>query len=217
MSRAALVLIIGTLGLVGIVLMAAGGAPNAQDGEKGTPPETKPSAQSSEEESDVETKIATFGAGCFWGVELKFDKTEGVIEATSGYMGGRTEKPTYKEVCTDLTGHAEVVQVTYDPEKITYEQLLNIFWRLHDPTQINRQGPDIGSQYRTVIFYHDEAQKAAAEKSKADMQASEAFKKHFGDKKIATAIVPAAAFWKAEDYHQDYFAKKGMESCHVGW
>ena len=225
MNRLALFLIVGVvaLGVVGGLMVVSATTDDADASSRdanrnATPGEQAPPAEpSGKEESDVETRIATFGAGCFWGVELKFDTTEGVVKAESGYMGGKVDKPTYKQVCTDTTGHAEVVQVTYDPEKITYDQLLDIFWHLHDPTQVNRQGPDWGTQYRTVIFYHDDAQKGEAEKSRAALQASDEFKAQFGDKKIATEIVPAKAFWKAEDYHQDYFAKKGMESCHVGW
>lgn len=153
---------------------------------------------------------ATFGAGCFWGVEELFRTTEGVLETSVGYMGGATDNPTYKEVCTDSTGHAEVVQVEFDPELVEFGTLVDIFFENHNPTQLNRQGPDVGSQYRSVIFYEDDAQKAVAEEKKADLIASGRFKKE-----IVTAIDPVAAYWPAEDYHQKYLLKRGMTSCHI--
>jgi peptide-methionine (S)-S-oxide reductase len=155
-------------------------------------------------------EIATFGAGCFWGVEAKFRSTPGVIETSVGYSGGASESPTYKDVCTDQTGHAEVVQVTFDPQKLPYEQLLEVFFKLHDPTQVNRQGPDFGKQYRTAIFYHSPEQQQTAEKVKKALDASKAF-----NKPIATEIVPAATFWRAEEYHQRYLEKRGATSCHT--
>ena len=155
------------------------------------------------------SEIATFGAGCFWGIEAKFRMIPGVGDAIVGYAGGKTENPTYKEVCTDKTGHAEVVQVTFDPKKVSYETLIEAFWHMHDPTQVNRQGPDYGTQYRTAIFYHSPEQKAAAEKSKAALNASRKF-----NKPIATEITPAGPFWKAEEYHQRYLEKRGAASCH---
>ena len=153
---------------------------------------------------------ATFGAGCFWGVEATFRRIPGVIDTAVGYAGGHTENPTYKDVCTDLTGHAEVVQVEYDPSKVSYDQLLEVFWSSHNPTQVNRQGPDYGTQYRTVIFYHDDEQKAHAEASKQKLEASGRF-----SRPIATQIVPAAPFYRAEDYHQRYLEKRGLENCHI--
>src|SRR5882757_7919335 len=138
------------------------------------------------------TEIATFGAGCFWGVEAAFSRLPGVIEAVSGYSGGRTENPTYKDVCTDETGHAEVVQVTFDPAKVSFETLLGAFWGLHDPTQVNRQGPDFGSQYRTAIFFHTPEQEATAKKVKATLDASGKFKRP-----IATEISAAGPFYRA--------------------
>jgi peptide-methionine (S)-S-oxide reductase len=153
---------------------------------------------------------ATFGAGCFWGVEAAFRKTPGVTATQVGYSGGDVENPTYKEVCSDTTGHAEVVEVTYNPEKVTYEELLKVFWESHNPTQVNRQGPDVGSQYRSVIFYHDDAQKAAAEASKKALDESGKL-----GKPVATAIEPARTFWRAEEYHQQYLEKKGLASCHI--
>jgi len=155
------------------------------------------------------TETATFGAGCFWGIEAEFRRIPGVVDAAVGYSGGHTVSPTYKDVCTDETGHAEVVQVTFDPSKVSYEQLLDAFWQMHDPTQVNRQGPDFGSQYRTAIFFHSPEQKSAAEKSKAALQASGKFRKP-----IATEITPAGPFYRAEDYHQRYLEKRGAASCH---
>ena len=155
------------------------------------------------------TEIATFGAGCFWGVEAAFSRVPGVIEAVSGYSGGHTENPSYKDVCTDETGHAEVVQVTYDPAKVSFEKLLDVFWTMHDPTQVNRQGPDFGSQYRTAIFFHTPEQEAIAKKVKAELNASGKFKKP-----IATEITAAGPFYRAEEYHQKYLEKRGATSCH---
>ncbi len=155
------------------------------------------------------TEIATFGAGCFWGVETAFRRIPGVVDATVGYSGGHMPNPTYKDVCTDETGHAEVVQVTFDPAKATYEQLLDAFWQLHDPTQVNRQGPDFGHQYRTAIFFHSPEQEAAAKKSRAALQASGKFRSP-----IATEITAAGPFYRAEEYHQRYLEKRGAASCH---
>jgi len=152
---------------------------------------------------------ATFGAGCFWGVEHVFRQVPGVTEAISGYSGGTTENPTYEEVCSHTTGHAEVVQVTFDPELVSYEQLVEVFWAMHDPTQVDRQGPDIGDQYRSVIFTHDDDQREAALKSKAKAQVR-------FDRPIATEVEPLDAFYPAEDYHQEYYDKTGHEPyCHV--
>lgn len=153
---------------------------------------------------------ALFGAGCFWGVEHIFRKdVPGVVDAVCGYAGGKTVKPTYEEVCDHTTGHAEVVQVTFDPAKISYEKLVDAFFRLHDPTQVNRQGPDIGDQYRSVIFYYSPEQKKAAEEVKARRAPKYT-------KPIATVIEPAPEFYKAEDYHQKYYIKHGKEPyCHV--
>lgn len=153
---------------------------------------------------------ATFGAGCFWGVEASFRQLPGVSDAVSGYSGGTTVSPSYKDVCTGTTGHAEVVEVTYDPARISYEQLLDAFWKMHDPTTRDRQGPDVGSQYRSVIFYHDEDQKRAAEASKAAQDASKLYRGP-----IVTQIEQAGPFYEAEDYHQRYLEKRGMVSCKV--
>lgn len=154
-------------------------------------------------------KNATFGAGCFWGVEMRFRQMEGVTDARVGYMGGHVDHPTYEQVCIDRTGHAEVCQVTFDPDRISYEELVQAFFRLHDPTQVDRQGPDVGRQYRSVIFFHDDDQKAVAERVRAEAGASG---RHRAP--IATSIEPAARFWPAEDYHQQYLAKNGG-SCAV--
>jgi peptide-methionine (S)-S-oxide reductase len=156
------------------------------------------------------TETATFGAGCFWGVEAAFQGVPGVIETAVGYSGGHMPNPTYKDVCTDETGHAEVVQVTFDPAKVSYEQILNVFWQAHDPTQVNRQGPDFGAQYRSAIFFHSPEQEAIAKKSRAALDASKKLKRP-----IATEITPAATFYRAEEYHQKYLQKRGAASCHV--
>ena len=156
------------------------------------------------------TEKATFGAGCFWGVESTFREVEGVVDAAVGYEGGHTVNPTYKDVCTDATGHAEVIEVEFDPSKVSYEALLEIFWTSHDPTQVNRQGPDFGTQYRTVIFYHTPEQQQAAIRSKEALEKSGRF-----SRPIATQIVPAQTFYRAEDYHQQYLAKRGLRHCHI--
>jgi peptide-methionine (S)-S-oxide reductase len=155
-------------------------------------------------------EIATFGAGCFWGIEAAFRRVPGVLDAAVGYSGGRTENPSYQDVCTDTTGHAEVVQVTFDPEKLGYDQLLDAFWTVHDPTQVNRQGPDHGKQYRTAIFFHSPEQEAAAKKSKQALEASGKLRRP-----IATEITAAGPFWRAEEYHQRYLEKRGAASCHI--
>jgi len=149
--------------------------------------------------------VATFGAGCFWGVEVTFRRTPGVRDAVVGYMGGATANPTYEEVCTARTGHAEVVQVTYDPTVMSYDDLLGVFWRCHDPTQVDRQGPDVGRQYRSVIFYHDAHQRARALASRQSLSESG---EH--EAPIATEIEPAGTFWPAEAYHQRYLEKRGI-------
>lgn len=155
------------------------------------------------------TEIATFGAGCFWGVEAAFQRVPGVIDTAVGYSGGHTQDPSYQDVCTDETGHAEVVQVTFDPAKVSYEQLLDVFWKAHDPTQVNRQGPDFGTQYRTAIFFHSPEQEAVAKKSRAGLEQSGRLKRP-----IATEITPAGTFYRAEEYHQKYLQKRGAASCH---
>ena len=153
---------------------------------------------------------ATFGAGCFWGVESAFQALPGVQSTAVGYMGGDVQHPTYHQVCTDTTGHAEVCQVTFDPAVTGYEELVAYFFRLHDPTQVNRQGPDIGSQYRSAIFYHSAEQEQVARAVKERLDQAGRF-----PRPIATVIEPAGTFWRAEEYHQDYFRKHGLPSCHV--
>ena len=149
---------------------------------------------------------ATFGAGCFWGVEAAFQKTKGVIDTTVGYMGGTLKNPTYEQVCTDKMEHTEVIKIEFDNQQISYEQLLEVFWEIHDPTQLNRQGPDVGKQYRSVIFYHNELQKELAEKSKKEIQSKY-------EKEIVTEITPVKEFYPAEEYHQKYLQKQGRASC----
>ena len=156
------------------------------------------------------TQKATFGAGCFWGVEATFRQVPGVLDAAVGYAGGHLSNPTYRDVCTDETGHAEVVQVDYDPAKVSYDTLLDVFWENHDPTTMNRQGPDVGTQYRSVIFYHTPEQEAAARASKEKMDRSGIFRSP-----IVTQIEPAPEFYRAEDYHQRYLEKRGLAHCHI--
>jgi peptide-methionine (S)-S-oxide reductase len=151
-------------------------------------------------------KKATFGAGCFWGVEAAFRQVEGVTQTRAGYSGGTLENPSYEDVCSHATGHAEVVEVTYDPERVTYEQLLDVFWGKHDPTQLNRQGWDVGDQYRSAIFFHDEDQREAATRAKAHEQAR-------WPAPIVTQIEPVQTFYEAENYHQQYLEKQGRSSC----
>ena len=160
------------------------------------------------EPMDPKLKKATFGAGCFWGVEKIYAKIPGVVSTAVGYMGGSTQNPTYQEVCTNGTGHAEVLQVTYDPAKVSYEELLTTFWEWHDPTTMNRQGPDVGSQYRSVIFYYDDEQKKTAEHSMQILEKAKVYARP-----IVTQIVPAAQFYRAEDYHQQYLQKNPGGYC----
>ncbi len=156
------------------------------------------------------TEKAMFGAGCFWGVEATFRNVNGVTNAAVGYAGGKTDNPTYDDVCSDETGHAEVVEVEFDPTKVRYEQLLDVFWSSHNPTTLNRQGPDVGSQYRSVIFYYSPEQKTAAEESKAKQEKSG----HF-PRPIVTQIEPAPTFHRAEEYHQRYLEKRGQSHCAI--
>lgn len=153
---------------------------------------------------------ATFAAGCFWGVEETFRRTEGVVETQVGYIGGQTESPDYKSVCSENTGHAEAVEVTFDPARVTFEQLLDVFWKCHNPTQLNRQGPDFGTQYRTAIFTHDDEQLQSATESKQRLDESGQL-----GQPVATEIVPASIFHRAEEYHQQYISKGGRSSCHI--
>ncbi|MCB9990577.1 MAG: peptide-methionine (S)-S-oxide reductase MsrA [Rhodospirillales bacterium] len=155
-------------------------------------------------------QTAIFAAGCFWGVEHEFRQVPGVIDATSGYTGGHKDNPTYKEVCTGATGHAEAVKVVFDPARVSYDDLLSVFWRIHNPTCLNRQGPDVGTQYRSAIFYTDETQREAAQKSAKALQDSGQY-----DKDIVTEITAASTFWDAEEYHQRYFEKNGVGACAI--
>ena len=156
------------------------------------------------------TEIATFGAGCFWGVEVTFRNVPGVQDAAVGYLGGTLANPTYEAVCTGRTGHAEVVQVTFDPQVVSFEELLDVFFESHDPTTLNRQGPDVGTQYRSAVFYHSEEQRAAAEAFKARLDASRVLRRP-----VVTEIRPTSTFYRAEEYHQQYLEKRGLASCHV--
>ena len=155
-------------------------------------------------------KKATFGAGCFWGVEAAYRQIPGVLSTRVGYLGGTMENPTYRDVCSGSTGHAEVVEVTYDSDRITYDDMLTVFWDNHNPTTLNRQGPDIGTQYRSAIFYHDDEQKEAAVASKEERDRSGKYRNP-----IVTEITPASTFYEAEDYHQQYLEKRGLSSCHI--
>jgi len=163
------------------------------------------------ESTASKTELATFAAGCFWGVEETFRRTPGVVDAVSGYTGGHIKNPTYDAVCTDTTGHAEAVQVTYDPSTVKYEALLQIFWDNHNPTTPNRQGPDVGSQYRSAIFVHGKEQQKLAELSKASLAGTG----KWGGKPVVTEIVPAQTFYPAEEYHQQYLRKRGLDNCHI--
>jgi peptide-methionine (S)-S-oxide reductase len=154
------------------------------------------------------TEKATFGAGCFWGVEIEFRNVPGVVDTAVGYEGGTLRNPTYEDVCSHTTGHAEVVQVEFDPDEVSYDELLDVFWSVHDPTQMNRQGPDIGSNYRSVIFFDSPEQEEMAIESKARAQAR-------FDRPIATEISPASDFWRAEEYHQQYLVKRGLATCRI--
>lgn len=155
-------------------------------------------------------ETATFGAGCFWQVEVAFRNVEGVVDASVGYMGGDLDHPTYTDVCTGKTGHVEVCQVTFDPAAVSYEQLLDVFFDCHDPTQLNRQGPDVGTQYRSVVFVHDDRQRAAALSAVEARNQSGAY-----DHPVVTSVEPAATFWPAEDYHQQYLVKRGVATCRI--
>ena len=160
--------------------------------------------------SPTNLQTATLGGGCFWCLEAFYERIDGVEDVESGYSGGHVPNPTYEQVCTDRTGHAEVVQVEYDPARISYDQLLEVFWRVHDPTTLNRQGPDVGTQYRSAIFFHTPEQKTAAEASKRAADSSGRFRRP-----IVTEITPASDFYRAEEYHQRYFDKRGGGYCHV--
>lgn len=169
--------------------------------------------QATNEEGGTEqrpTQKATFGAGCFWGIEAAFRQVRGVVSTAVGYMGGTRDEPSYRQVCTGRTGHAEVVQVEYDPQRLSYADVLAVFWENHDPTTLNRQGPDVGTQYRSAIFVHDPAQEETARRSKDEFDASGRFRRP-----VVTEISPAATFWPAEDYHQQYLEKRGLSTCRI--
>jgi peptide-methionine (S)-S-oxide reductase len=159
----------------------------------------------------MSTEKATFGAGCFWGVEAEFRQIPGVVATAVGFEGGTLQNPSYRAVCSHTTGHAEVVEVEYDPARVSYDDLLAVFWQAHDPTQLNRQGPDIGDQYRSVIFYTTPEQQAAALASKERLERSGTYRRP-----IVTQVVPATTFYRAEEYHQQYLEKRGLSSCHIG-
>lgn len=197
----------GAAGLAA-VLVTVGALIHAGTDTPGGKDESGEASEMSKENTEMAT--ATFGAGCFWGVEATFRQIEGVKATAVGYCGGHTDRPTYREVCSDETGHAEVVEVQYDPSVVPYEKLLEVFWEAHDPTQVNRQGPDIGSQYRSVIFYHTPEQEEAAKRSKEELDKSGAHKRP-----VATSIEAAQPFWRAEEYHQQYLEKRGLSSCKI--
>ena len=159
----------------------------------------------------MEKETAIFAAGCFWGVEAAFRQVPGVLATAVGYTGGALADPTYRDVCSGRTGHAEAVEVTYDPARVSYDRLLQVFWENHDPTQVNRQGPDHGTQYRSAVFFRTPEQQAAALAAKARLAASGRYRRP-----IATEITPASAFYRAEDYHQQYLEKRGLATCHIG-
>lgn len=161
--------------------------------------------------TNLNTEKATFGAGCFWGVEAAFAALPGVVSTAVGYEGGAMDQPTYKDVCTDQTGHAEVVELAFDPATISYDEILDAFFQLHDPTTMNRQGPDWGAQYRSVVFFHSPQQEAAV-RAKIEALTAEG---RFKPKRIVTQVVPAQTFWRAEEYHQRYLEKRGLSSCHI--
>lgn len=158
----------------------------------------------------MKTETATFAAGCFWGVESAFRQIDGVLDTQVGYTGGSSVNPSYKDVCSDETGHAEAIEISFDPSKVSYQQLVEFFFKMHNPTQVNRQGPDVGTQYRSAIFYHSPEQQTVAEAVKTDLELSRKY-----NRPIATQIVPAAPFYRAEEYHQRYFEKHGGPSCHI--
>jgi peptide-methionine (S)-S-oxide reductase len=168
----------------------------------------KEEARMDKNQEQTHLKKATFGAGCFWGVEAAYRELDGVVSTEVGYAGGHVDNPTYQDVCSGRTGHAEVVKVIYNPKIISYQELLDLFWDIHDPTTLNRQGPDFGEQYRSVIFYHDDEQEKLARKSKKRLQLSGRYNRN-----IVTEIEPAHIFWKAEEYHQKYLEKIGQKSC----
>jgi peptide-methionine (S)-S-oxide reductase len=190
-----------------LILATGTGGSGCANEEPTTAPAT--AVPATKESAKVKTEKATFGAGCFWGVEAEFARVPGVVSTAVGYCGGKTKNPTYKEVCTDETGHAEVIEINFDPTKVSYEQLVDIFWELHDPTTLNRQGPDVGTQYRSVIFHHSPEQKKVADEVIAELAREKVY-----DDRIVTEVSPAVDFWIAERYHQDYFRNNaGQPYC----
>lgn len=163
-----------------------------------------------ETEAEATVATATFGAGCFWGIEAAFRQLPGVLATAVGYMGGEVDEPSYRQVCTGRTGHAEVVQVSFDPARLSYDDVLAVFWDNHDPTTRDRQGPDVGPQYRSAVFFHDDDQEAAARRSIEALEASGRFRRS-----VVTEVTPAATFWPAEDYHQQYLEKRGLSTCRI--
>ncbi len=198
-------------GVFSLLLIDSGGCHDRKEALMSPNASTRPSGEDPFASPSEGRERAVFAAGCFWGVEATFRQIPGVLATRVGYIGGHAAEPTYHEVCSDTTGHAEAVEIVYDPSEVTYEQLLDVFWNAHDPTQVNRQGPDYGSQYRSVIFFVNDRQKQLAEASRDRLDDS---RKH--RKPIATKIEPAREFWPAEDYHQQYLEKRGMASCHSG-
>lgn len=194
-------------GFAVLLLVAACGSPAVAAPEASTDA-PQPSGHTTGEEKEMAE--AMFGAGCFWSVEVAFRNTEGVVDVAVGYSGGHKEEPTYQQVCTGTTGHAEVVHVMYDPEKVSYETLLETFWGCHDPTQLNRQGPDIGTQYRSAIYFYSDEQREIAEASKKALNESGAF-----PRPIVTEITEASTFWRGEEYHQRYLEKRGLATCRI--
>lgn len=194
---------------MGALSLAGCGNVAAEDGADAPDP-AGPAGNTETFEGDGAMETATFAAGCFWGVEAAFRRVQGVKATSAGYTGGHTENPTYKQVCSGTTGHAEAVEVVFDPAAVSYEDLLDVFWTCHDPTQVNRQGPDIGAQYRSAIFHHGEKQKEAALASKRKLEESGRL-----SRPVATEITAAAPFWRAEEYHQQYLEKRGLASCHI--
>ncbi len=207
-ATSAIVAVLAVAAILITVVFAGGEGANCPVNEKNAKGVSKASTIGQMKDGDDSMEKATFGAGCFWGVEAAFRQVEGVLDTAVGYSGGNKDNPTYKEVCYEDTGHTEVVQVTFDPEKVSYPELLDVFWKTHDPTQVNRQGPDVGWQYRSVIFFHNDAQKEAARTSLEKLEESKEYARP-----VATKIEPAKTFWKAEEYHQQYYEKHGGSCC----
>ncbi len=209
MTAGLVVFVVAVVAVLGRAVASAVGDAGQKQPRAVSPRSAKPISNKSKGTEQKMAK-ATFGAGCFWGVEAAFRQVKGVTGTAVGYLGGTLKNPTYEDVCTGRTGHAEVVEVEYDPARVSYEELLNVFWGNHNPTQLNRQGPDVGAQYRSAVFDHDDAQKAAAQASKEKLERSGRF-----NKPVVTEITPASTFYRAEEYHQQYLEKRGLASCHI--